>query len=109
MITLNNLDEIKSFIEKNEMALLYISSESCGVCKVIFPRLEVMLKFFPDMKPARVDIDEVQAAAGEYIAFTIPCILVFVQNKEVIREARYINLDGIKEKVDRYYRLIFSN
>ena len=107
MDTPNSIDEIKSLVLNNKIVLLYISSESCNVCKVIFPRLVDMLKSFPEVKAMKADIEELPLISGEYSVFTIPCVLVFVESKEMIREARYINLGAIEENIDRYYRMIY--
>jgi thioredoxin-like negative regulator of GroEL len=105
---LKNIDEIKSIASESKMALLYISSENCNVCKVILPRLEHMLEQYNEIKSAKVDIEELPLLSGEYNVFTIPCILVFAEGKEIIREARYINIESIKEHIDRYYNLLFK-
>jgi thiol-disulfide isomerase/thioredoxin len=107
MERLKSIDEIKNIVANNKMSLLYISSESCNVCKIIFPKVEEMLKAYPAVKAARADIDEMPALSGEYSVFTIPCILVFAEEKEVIREARYINIESIEERIKRYYRMIY--
>jgi thiol-disulfide isomerase/thioredoxin len=108
MDKLKNIDEIKSIASDNKMTLLYISSESCNVCKVILPRLEHMLEQYNVIKAVKADIEELPLLSGEYSVFTIPCILVFAEGKEILREARYINIENIKEHIDRYYNLIFK-
>lgn len=107
MNAIRNIDEIKSIVLDNKMSLLYISSESCGVCKVIFPGLVEMLKAYPEVESAKVDIQEVPLLSGEYNVFTIPCVLVFVEGREIIREARYINIGAIEENIKRYYSMIY--
>ena len=108
MNTLSNIEEIKSLVSNNKISLLYIASESCGVCKVIYPRLIEMLKNYPEIEAAKGDIQDIPLLAGEYNVFTLPCVLVFVEGKEIIREARYINLEAIEANINRYYHMIFS-
>lgn len=107
MEILKNIDNIKDLINTNEIAFIYISSEDCNVCKVIYPRLEEMLKRYPNVKTARTDINDLPSLSGEYNVFTLPCILVFVEGKEAIREARYINIEEIEDKIKRYYSMLF--
>ena len=108
MNTLRNIDEIKSLVLNSKIALLYISSESCNVCKVIYPRLVDMLESYPEVKAVRTDILELPLLSGEYNVFTIPCVLVFVEGKEIVREARFINLDYLNEQIDRYYNMLYK-
>jgi thiol-disulfide isomerase/thioredoxin len=108
MNILRNIDEIKGLVSNNKIALLYISSESCGVCKVIFPRIEDMLKSYPEIEAARTDIQELPLLSGEYNVFTIPCVLVFVEGKEIVRQARYINFEQLNDQIDRYYNIFYK-
>jgi thiol-disulfide isomerase/thioredoxin len=107
MNTLINIEEIKSLVSNNKISLLYISSKNCGVCKVIYPRIINMLKNYPKIEAAEGDIDDLPLLAGEYNVFTLPCVLVFAEGKEILREARYIDLGAIEENIDRYYNMIF--
>ena len=108
MNVLKNIDEIKTIVAKNKMVLLYISSESCNVCKVIFPRLMDMLKYYPQVTAVRADILELPLLSGEYNVFTIPCVLVFVDGKENLRQARFINLDYLNEQIDKSYNRFYK-
>lgn len=107
MNTLLTVEEIRKEIADNKMVLLYISSEQCGVCHVIFPRLQQILSAFPRIKSCKVDINQVSELAGSFNVFTIPCVLLFIEGKETIREARYIVLDRLKERLQRYYDMLF--
>jgi thioredoxin-like negative regulator of GroEL len=107
MNTLKNIDEIKSLISNNKIVLLYISSKNCNICKVIYPRLVGMLETYPEVKAARADIQELPLLSGEYNVFTIPCILVFAEGKEIVREARYIDIEAIEEMLERYYKMFY--
>lgn len=108
MNTNNNIDEIKSLVLNNKIALLYISSISCSVCKVIYPRLVDILDSYPNIKAVRADIQELPLLSGEYNVFTVPCVLVFIEGKEIIRNARFINLDRLNEQLDKYYHIFYK-
>ncbi|HYE11250.1 MAG TPA: thioredoxin family protein [Patescibacteria group bacterium] len=108
MKILNNIDEMKSIVANHKIALLYITSESCNVCKVIFPRLKSLLESFPEIKAVRADIQELPLLSGEYNIFTIPCILAFAEGKEILREARYIDLEKLRAQLERTYQLLFE-
>jgi thioredoxin-like negative regulator of GroEL len=107
MNTLKNIDEIKRLISDNKIVLLYLSSKNCNICKVIYPRLLGMLKTYPDVKTARADIQELPLLSGKYNVFTIPCVLIFADGKEIVREARYIDIEAIKEMLKRYCNMIY--
>lgn len=99
-------EEIEDLINTNEILLLYFSSKSCGVCKVIKPELDEMLKAYPKLKSLQIDVEGNIKLAASYSVFTLPAVIVFVNGKETIREARYINVEEVGNKIERYYKLI---
>jgi thiol-disulfide isomerase/thioredoxin len=107
MIKLNTLKEVNEFISNNEMTLLYFSSKSCTVCGSMFPKVEKMLKSYPNIKSVNIDVDKSTEAAGQYLIFSLPAILVYVNGKETIREARIISILELEKAIKRYYKLIF--
>ena len=89
------------------MALIYFSRENCGVCSVIKSKVEDILIRYPKINSIEVKTEKSLEIAAEYSIFTIPGILVYVDHKETIREARYISIEELAKKIDRYYNMIF--
>lgn len=106
--TLCTRDSIEKLIETGDMVLLYFSSKTCGVCTVIKPRVEEMLDKYPNINAVYIDVEASRDIAVQYSIFTIPGILLFVDGKESIREARYINIKEIDTKISRYYSILFD-
>lgn len=106
MENLSSIKEIRDFIMKNQLALLYFSSPDCKVCDVLIPKVEEMIKNYSSIQIATVNIKMVPEVAGEYSIFTIPTILLFINNEEFIREARHISVIQLEEKIKRYYYLL---
>lgn len=96
-----SIDEIRAFVDKNPLAFVYISRENCGVCHVVQPQVQEMLVEFPMIKPIQVSADKVPEVASEFTVFTVPALLLFVDNKEVIREARFVVMDNLHDQFQR--------
>ncbi|MCK5249714.1 MAG: thioredoxin family protein [Spirochaetaceae bacterium] len=90
------------------MSLFYFSRPSCGVCSALKPKVSSMLKEFPEIPSYYVNLDEVPEAAGQLSIFTIPAVLVYAGGKEVVREARYMSIDDIAEKIRRPYNFLYA-
>jgi hypothetical protein len=52
-----------------------------------------------------IDLEKIELAKGKFSVFTIPTILMFINGKEFIREARYISVEDLRNKKLRYYEL----
>ncbi len=55
-----------------------------------------------------VDAGEVKNSAGRYLIFTAPVLLLFADGKEVLREARIVHLDLLREKLTRITEAFLS-
>ncbi|SHJ26235.1 thioredoxin family protein [Parasporobacterium paucivorans] len=103
-----SLDEIQQSINDNAMVLIYFSGRSCGVCTALKPKIEEMLQAFPKIKSMHVDAEKSQDIAAYYNFFTIPAVLVFVEGKMTIREARCFSVQELNKGVSRYYSLLYG-
>jgi thioredoxin-like negative regulator of GroEL len=99
---------LEKLIEDNEMVLVYFGSENCGVCSAMKPKLEEILKNYPKVKSVQVDVEKLLEVSALYNIFTIPGILLFIEGKETIREARNVSIIDLNNKISRYYKLFFE-
>jgi thioredoxin-like negative regulator of GroEL len=99
---------LQARIESEKGLLLYFSSDSCSVCKVLKPKVaELLSEKFPRMQSLYVDTEKSPVIAGQFRVFTIPTILVFFEGKEQQRYSRNIAMHQLEEAIDRPYGLIF--
>jgi len=105
---LEDFETLQKTTEKEGMHLFYFSRPDCGMCGALKPKVKSMVKNFPEMKSYYVDLDIIPEAAGQLSILTIPAVLVYAEGKEVVREARYISMDQLSEKVNRPYRFIYG-
>ncbi len=101
MEEITNREEMEKIIKSESFVLFYLSRPSCGVCKALKPKIEAIAGKYNRLKSVYFNLDNDETAAGQFSIYTIPAILVFVYGKETIREARYISVDEIDEKLSR--------
>jgi len=99
---------IEKLIEEEDMLLLYFGSDSCSVCVDLKPKVENILKKYNKINCVYIDMNENLKLSREFNIFTMPAILLYVDGKEVIREARYLSVYELEDKIDRYYSLLFE-
>lgn len=109
MRKISTYSEIQEIRRQEAMAFFYFSRPACAVCSAIKPKLINMLKDFPGIQFHDVNLDEVPEAAGQLSLFTIPAVLVYADGREVIREARYMSIDDISEKIRRPYKFLYAD
>ena len=96
-----SIDEVARFIKEKPLAFVYISRGNCGICHVIQPQVQEMLKEFPMIQPIQVSADDVPEVASQFTVFTVPALLLFVEGKEMTREARFVVMDDLYGKFQR--------
>ncbi|WP_121638986.1 thioredoxin family protein [Virgibacillus sp. Bac330] len=100
---LANLPDIDTFIEQNKLAFLYISREGCSVCHGLLPQVEALMEDYPEIATAHIKAEQVEEVAGRFSVFTVPVLLLFVEGKEYLREARIVHMDLFQEKLEQIY------
>ncbi|GGA84958.1 thioredoxin family protein [Ornithinibacillus halotolerans] len=104
MQTFTNLHSIEEFIQSNRLAFLYISQPECSVCHALKPQVLEILSHYPEIKIGSIDANVVTEIAGRFSIFTVPVLLLFVDGKEFLRDARIVHLDLFREKIDKIYQ-----
>ena len=106
--SINTFSEFQSILLVHKAVCFYLSTPECSVCKVLKPKVIEMIKNnFPGLKFHYVDLTKAKEISGQLSVFSVPTILVYFEGKETIRVSRNIHLEELREKIDRYYKLIF--
>jgi len=94
-------------INKKPAVLVYFSHEACNVCKVLKPKVEVLLaEKFPKMKMLYVNTYQQAEIAVEHRVFTAPTILIFFEGKEHFRFSRNVSIGQLREAIERPYSML---
>lgn len=106
MEILTSMESINVFIKESSFTIIYFSSSSCNVCVNLIPKIEKLLRGYSKVAYAKVEIENLPLVSGAFSIFTLPCILGFIDGKEIIREARFVNIKELEGKIQRYYDFI---
>lgn len=107
METVYAMTQINALKSKNDLMLVYFSSQSCGVCKSMLPRLLALLSKYPKVKAVRVELSDAPELAATCGIFTVPALMLFVMGKESLREAGFISLTELEQALIKYSDLLF--
>lgn len=67
-----------------------------------------MLKEYPRIEAALVNAGKVTEIAGFLMAFTVPVIVLYLDGREVLREARFVPIDKLRENLEKIYEGVFG-
>ncbi|MFC0523592.1 thioredoxin family protein [Pontibacillus salicampi] len=97
----NSIEEVRSFVQSEEISLLYISRPNCSVCHSLLPQVEALLLEYSSVQSLHVDAEHIPDIAGEYEIFTVPVLIVSVNGKEMFRKARFVPIDELDHQLER--------
>ncbi len=104
-----DLNEVQALIAGEKGVLLYFSSDSCSVCKVLKPKVtELLQEEFPSIQVRYVNTELSPLISGQFRVFTIPTILIFFEGREQARFSRNISLQQLHEALSRPYSMLFE-
>lgn len=94
---------------EHPFSLLYFSSESCGVCHSLLPKIRVLLATeFPYLLLKVLDIDEDRAKTQRYLIYSVPATLLLFDGREQDRVAGVFSLAQLRDMIERPYRLYYD-
>ncbi len=106
---IRSASEVTNLIATNPAVLLYFSTSTCNVCKVLKPKVQDMLaEDFPQIIFRYINIEEFPSLAGQFSVFTVPTILVYFEEKELIRKSRNAGIMELASAIQRPYQILFQ-
>lgn len=108
MQQLQSLKAVKKFINENELSFIYVYLDRWVVCHDLLPQVEEVLKEFPNIKAGIVNGEKVPKIASFLMAFTVPVLALFADGKEVLREARMVQIEKLRNDLRKIYDLYYE-
>lgn len=105
---ISSINMADHFIKEHQLAFLYISRPDCSVCHGLLPQVQELMKKYPKIHLGHINADEVEEVAGRFSVFTVPVLLLFVDGKEYLREARIVHMQLLEDKMDRIYENVLG-
>lgn len=102
---LTTLREIEDFLKNYELSFLYISKPDCSICHALLPKLIELLSHYPLIRLGHIDASKVEEVAGKFLILSAPMMLLLIEQKEYLREDRFVRLTLLMEKLDHIYQI----
>ena len=92
---------MEALIQASAALLLYFYNDSCAPCVALRPKVN-------EMQHAYINAaiyPELSASAG---VFASPTIIVYFDGKENFRVSKYVSVQELSDRIQRYYSLRFE-
>jgi len=97
--------ELTTVLQEHPLTLLYFSTPSCGVCKVLRPQVEALLEEEPPWYFQYMNTEESMEIAGQNLIFAVPTLLLMADGHEIARLSRHFGMRELEQPIRRYAEL----
>lgn len=93
-------ETFESEVKNSDMPVLIdFNAEWCGPCKMLAPILDKVAEEVDNVKIVSINVDDNEDLAREYNVFSIPCLVLVKDGKEIKRNVGMIPKDEIKKLI----------
>lgn len=101
MNLVKNYDEIKTIL-KQPLSIIIAKTKQCSVCVPITKKLDEVMLDYPNIPYYHVYLEDVVEFQGQHLIFTVPTIVIYSEEKELLRESRFVNFSNIERLLSLY-------
>jgi len=103
MENIENLEHLNQQREKHLCYINYFSTPQCNVCKVLLPKVEKLIGQYSEVKANYVNTEAHPDAAGQFLVFAVPTLIVYYEGREVARFSRHFGVHQLQQTLDRMF------
>lgn len=96
-----SLEELNKHVSENDLAFLFLYGQNCSVCHAVLPQIKPIVERYPEIETLQADVEKIPEISGKFTVFTIPVVLLFVDGREVMRFARFIEKNKLEEQLEK--------
>jgi len=100
------LAELKQLREQHALLLVYFSTPTCSVCKVLRPKVESLVGEYSAWTFAYCDISASTEIQGQETIFAVPTVILYGDRREMKRFSRHFGLADLEDLLTRYQDLL---
>ena len=98
------MDQFKELIASDKPVLVDFFATWCGPCKMMHPILEELKgKVGDKAKIVKIDVDQQQDLASQYMIQSVPTLMIFKAGKQVYRQSGVKSASDLEKELEKYY------
>ena len=87
-------------LKSEGLVLVDFNADWCGPCQIMKPVVEAFGKE-NDLKVVSVNVDDFEKLSDSYGVYTIPCLVLFRDGKEIAREEGVVSPRKLKKMLEK--------
>ena len=99
VISVNKSNFDEEVIKSDKRVLVDFNADWCGPCKMLAPVLEDIAKDNDNVKIVSINVDLNEKLAREYNVFSIPCLVLIENGKEIKRSVGMIPKSEVEKLI----------
>ncbi|TVQ38711.1 MAG: thioredoxin [Spirochaetaceae bacterium] len=104
MTSIQSVRDMENVVLAHTWVCIFFLRTDCAVSADALPRVSRMLKRFSDVVGCRFNIDDDPAAAGRYLVFDTPAVIVYFKGKPVIRQSGGVAVNQIYDALQKMHQ-----
>jgi len=100
------MEKFERAVRKNKIVIAYFSYPSCSVCKVLRPKVEALVAKYKQVGFEYVDTHLNPEIAGQFMVFSVPTLIFFVEGRESKRLGRNFSIMEVQDFIERLTALM---
>ncbi|MHA6259576.1 thioredoxin family protein [Sporosarcina sp. CAU 1771] len=98
MIYIESFKEWQIVLSEQKQFLLFVKTDHCSVCDGLLPQVEVLKEDY-DFPFYIVNVAKTPEIAGQLSLFSAPVVLLFDEEKEYARFARFVPMAELNQRM----------
>ena len=82
MNTFETIEELATYIEEQQLVLLFIKTENCGVCDVMLRKVNYVLENYNYVEKIEILLQDMQEIAGDMLYLQVQQFYYFIMEKK---------------------------
>ena len=105
---LSNMEAFHQIINNNQLVVVHVMRIIVQCAMSVLPQIEDIVASYPNTELAVINQSDVENIAGELSIFTVPVDLIFMNGKEMHRQARFIDMQRFEHQLKLMYDSCFE-
>lgn len=98
-------ESLEDLIRETKVLLVLFGEDTCGPCRALRKKLDIWLDAHPDVSGRYAEVGAHRSLCAQRGIFSGPALVLYMEGKEMAREAGAFSLDRFLDRVEKYMEM----